>query len=114
MYTYQARKLHRPTSIAQAQKIVAGAEKVRALGTRHTFNYIADSTELITLAGLPANVSVDRDAGTVSCSAGMSYGRLAEVLQAEGPGVTQSPVAGPGLGGRRGRDGDPRLGRRDR
>jgi xylitol oxidase len=76
------------------QVIVRGAEKVRALGTRHTFNAIADSTELISLAGLPAHVVVDRDAGTVSCSAGMSFGSLADVLRTEGLALRNLPSLG--------------------
>lgn len=93
-YTYQARKLHRPTSIAQVQEVVARADKVRVLGSRHSFSDIADSTELITLAGLPPQVSVDRVAGTVSFSAGMTYGSLAEVFQAEGLALRNLPSLG--------------------
>src|SRR5207244_509793 len=57
---------------------------VRVLGSRHSFTDITDSGELITLAAMPPDVSVDRDAGTVSFSAGLTYGALAEVLNDEG------------------------------
>jgi alditol oxidase len=53
------------------------------LGTRHTFTDIADSAELVTLDALPADVSVDRDTGMVSCGAAVTYGALAKVLERE-------------------------------
>ena len=56
---------------------------MRVLGSRHSFTDIADSTELVTLAGLPADVVVDRAAGTVSFAAGMTYGELAAALKRE-------------------------------
>ena len=83
-HTYRAASLHRPTSLAQLRELVAGASQVRVLGSRHSFNDIADSAALVSLEGLPADVVVDRVAGTVSCSAGLRYGELARVLAGEG------------------------------
>jgi xylitol oxidase len=83
-YTYGARKLHRPTTIEQVQEIVAGAPGVRVLGSRHSFNDIADSTELITLEEMPAEVAVDHAVSKVSFNAAMKYGELVETLGAEG------------------------------
>jgi xylitol oxidase len=83
-YTYRANRLHRPSRLEQVQEIVVNASRVRVLGSRHSFTGIADSWELLSLDGLPADVVVDRAAGTVSFSAGLRYGELAEVLQAEG------------------------------
>ena len=54
------------------------------LGSRHSFNAIADSTELISLDGLRPDVAVDHAAGTVSCTPGMSYSELAQALAVEG------------------------------
>jgi xylitol oxidase len=86
-YRYQAANVHRPRTVEQVQEIVAGAEKVRVLGSRHSFNDVADSAELITLAELPAQLSVDADARTVSFAAGLTYGTLAELLASEGLGL---------------------------
>lgn len=83
-YTYRARKLHRPSTVEQVQEIVASAPHVHVLGSRHSFNDIADSSELITLDALPTNVVFDHDASTVSFSAGLRYGELADALDAEG------------------------------
>ncbi len=83
-YTYRAERVHRPSTLEQLREIVAGAPRVRVLGSRHSFSDIADSTELVTLAGLPVDVVVERAAGTVSFGAGITYGDLAVVLGAEG------------------------------
>jgi xylitol oxidase len=83
-YTYTAHALHRPTTVAELQEIVAAAPRVRALGSRHSFSDIGDSEQLLSLDGLPAQVVVDHAAGTVSCAAGLRYGELAASLQAEG------------------------------
>jgi alditol oxidase len=83
-YTYQAEKLHRPTTIEQVQEIVANAASVHVLGSRHSFNDIADSSELISLENLPADVVVDHQAHTVSLGGGVKYGNLAKTLNEEG------------------------------
>ena len=89
-YRYRAGSLHRPTSVEQLQDIVAGAASVHVLGSRHSFNGIADAAELISLEALhteealPAGVLVDRDAQTVSFGAGLKYGELVERLNDEG------------------------------
>jgi alditol oxidase len=83
-YTYRAEKLHRPTTIEQVQEIVANAASVHVLGSRHSFNDIADSAELISLENLPADVVVDHEAQTVSFGGGMKYGKLVKTLNDEG------------------------------
>ncbi len=83
-HTYAAERLHRPSSVEEVQEVVAGAQRLRVLGSRHSFTGIADSAELVSLDGLPADVVVDRAAGTVSASAATRYGELAEALNAEG------------------------------
>ena len=83
-YTYRAERVHRPSTLEQLREIVAAAPRVRALGSRHSFSDIADSAELVTLAGLPADVVVERGARTVSFGAGLTYGDLAGALRHEG------------------------------
>src|SRR5258708_19423378 len=83
-YTYRAQKLHRPTTIEQVQEIVANAASVHVLGSRHSFNDIADSSELISLENLPADVVVDHQAQTASCGGGVKYGNLGKTLNDEG------------------------------
>jgi xylitol oxidase len=82
--TYTAHTLHRPSSLAQVRQIVAEAPRIRVLGTRHCFNAIADSAELLTLDGLPSDVVVDHAGGTVSVPAAMRYGDLGDALRDHG------------------------------
>src|SRR3712207_2707757 len=83
-YTYRAEKLYRPSTIEQAQEIIAGAPAVRVLGSRHSFNDIADSSELITLEAMPTDVVVDHATNAISFNAALKYGELVETLGAEG------------------------------
>jgi len=83
-YTYRAQKLHRPTTMEQVQEIVANAASVHVLGSRHSFNDIADSWELISLENLPADVVVDHEAQRVSFGGGVKYGNLVKTLNDEG------------------------------
>ena len=83
-YAYRARVLHRPASLAEVQRIVAAAPRVRVLGSRHSFTDIADSDELVSLDALPPDIVVDRAAGTVTFAGGLRYGDLVAALAAEG------------------------------
>jgi alditol oxidase len=83
-HTYRAARIHRPSTVQEAQEIIAAAPRIRVLGSRHSFSDVADSDELIALDGLPPDVVVDRAARTVTVGAGIRYGELAEALRAEG------------------------------
>src|SRR5712691_12159843 len=83
--TFTAQRLHRPTSVGELQAVVAGSERARPLGTGHSFNRIADSPgDLVSVAGLPTTIEVDRGRATVTVSAGIRYGELAVRLHEEG------------------------------
>jgi len=83
-YTYRAAEIHRPSSVDELREIVSRAPRVRVLGSRHSFSDVADSEQLVHIGGLPRRFEVDRDAGTVTFSGGMTYGELAPLLEAEG------------------------------
>jgi xylitol oxidase len=83
-YTYRAHKLHRPSTTEQLQEVIANAPRVRVLGSRHSFNDIADSSELITLEAMPIDVVVDHATDTVSFNAALKYGELVHSLNEEG------------------------------
>jgi xylitol oxidase len=98
--TFSARELHRPATVAELQRIVAGSSRIRAIGTRHSFSRIADTPgELVSLAGLPADIEIAsagpgyRNAGrhgspadgpSVRVAAGTTYAELARQLHARG------------------------------
>ena len=44
-YTFHTNNLHQPSTVEEVQQIVKTSPKLRALGARHSFNGIADSTE---------------------------------------------------------------------
>jgi xylitol oxidase len=81
---YRARTLHRPSTLEQVREVVTGADRIRVLGSRHSFTDIVDSEALLSLDDLPADLSIDRAQQTVSCSGAMRYGDLAAALEPEG------------------------------
>lgn len=84
-YTYQAPRTVCPTSIEELQGVVAGSSRVHALGTRHTFNDIADTDgTLLETTGLPRVVEVDDADGTVTVDGGARYGDVVGTLQEHG------------------------------
>jgi xylitol oxidase len=84
--TYRADSIHYPTSVVEVQELVARLPRVRALGTRHSFNTIADSPggALISLSELAPDIAIDAEVMTVSVTGGTRYGVLAAELQAQG------------------------------
>jgi xylitol oxidase len=83
--TYGASSLLEPTTMEQLCEIVATEPAVRGLGSRHSFNRIADTTGVhVSVAALPAVVEVDTLARQVIVSAGLRYGELVEELDRAG------------------------------
>ena len=83
-YTYRARELHRPRTIEELQQVVANGRQLHAVGTRHSFNDVADGAALISVADLPGEVIIDEQAHTVRVPAAIRYGDLAARLQSAG------------------------------
>jgi alditol oxidase len=82
---FTARRFHQPASLRELQGLVAGSERVRALGTGHSFNRIADTPgDLVSVAGLPKIMDVDAEQATVTISGGLRYGELAGRLHEAG------------------------------
>ncbi len=82
---FNASGYHRPVTIADLQTLVAGSDRVRALGSGHSFNRIADTTgDLITVSGLPQVIEIDSERAQVRVSAGTRYGELGQALQRAG------------------------------
>lgn len=85
--TYAARELVAPRTLEQLQEVVTGSDRVRALGSRHSFTAITDTEGvLVSLAELPdaAVVEVDADAATATVGAGAAYGAVAVELERQG------------------------------
>lgn len=83
--TFSAATYEQPTSVEALQQIVAGSPKVRALGSRHSFSTVADTTGvLVPVAELPETIDIDSAASTVRVGGGVRFGALAERLHAAG------------------------------
>ena len=86
-FAYGAEALVAPGSLDELQEVVAGAARVRALGSRHSFTGIADSAGvLVSLAALPdvGTVEVDEESATATVGAGAAYGEVAVELERRG------------------------------
>jgi xylitol oxidase len=83
-HTYGATLVHRPSTVDEAREIVARASRIRVVGSRHSFSDIGDSSELLSLDGLAAGVTIDQAARTVTLTAGTTYAELAEALRPHG------------------------------
>ena len=84
-WTFQAEAIRRPGSVAELQELVARSGKVRALGTGHSFNDIADTPEtLVSTAGLPGTFAIDDAAKTVTVGSGMRYAEVGPRLHEQG------------------------------
>jgi len=82
---YSTGNVHYPTTVEQVQEIVRRCSKLRGLGSRHSFNKIADSTEnQISSKELNKIVSLDKLANKVTVEAGMKYGELCQHLHENG------------------------------
>lgn len=83
-YTYKAARLDTPTTVAELQNLVNERSHVKALGSRHSFNAIADSTgDQISLKHLD-RMTLDEKSPTATVGAGVSYGQLAPYLDKNG------------------------------
>jgi xylitol oxidase len=83
-YRYRASRLHVPKSVAEVQEVVKSCQYLRALGTRHSFNGIADSAgDQVSLANLD-EMLLDQEARTVTVGAGVTYGQLSAYLYRNG------------------------------
>lgn len=80
-YSYNAVELLAPESVEQIQELVARSDKMKVLGTRHSFNEIADSTgSHISLQKLNRVIALDRTRNKVTVEAGIRYGELCRYL----------------------------------
>jgi xylitol oxidase len=85
-------QLHRPTSLAELRRVVAGNTQVRVLGSGHSFNRIADTTgALVSVGDLPPRVDLDPANRRVTVAAGIRLGELATRLHAEGYALGNLP-----------------------
>ncbi len=84
-FQYSTTNWYEPESVEEVQQLVTKLNKLRVVGTRHSFNRIADSDEaILSLQKLNKVLSIDLKNKTVTVEAGIQYGDLCHVLEQEG------------------------------
>lgn len=82
---FQAARIEAPSTIEEIQAVFGASAHLRPIGTRHSFNLIADSDDtLVSTERLVTPPQINPEAETVTVGAGMRYSELAPALQAEG------------------------------
>ena len=84
-HSFGAQTVQRPADATELRELILRGGPVRALGTRHSFTDLADTTgRLISIERFADDLVIDVDARTASFSPGIRYGDLATQLQARG------------------------------
>jgi xylitol oxidase len=84
-YHYSTENLHIPEHIEQVRALVTQHDHLKVLGTRHSFNGIADSKDhLMSLQHLNRILTLDKEQMTVTVEAGIKYGDLCTYLHQAG------------------------------
>jgi alditol oxidase len=84
-HTYSTDRVERPAGVEELQELVASAERVKALGSRHSFTDIGDTDGvLVSLERLPTGLTVDAGSGTATIGAGAAYGAVVGALHEQG------------------------------
>jgi xylitol oxidase len=80
---FAARRVLRPRSVDELRGMVAAADRIRALGTGHSFSRVADTTgDLVSVSDLPPRLEISDD--TVTVAAGTRFGELVGPLHRAG------------------------------
>lgn len=84
-HTFNAVRVHRPQTLEQLQEIVSRSRKIKVIGSRHSFNDIADAAEdLVSLEELEPTWLLDREGRTLTVNGAFTYGQICERLHSEG------------------------------
>ena len=83
--TYSTSSVFSPRSAEEVVSLVKKHDRLKALGTRHCFNTIADSPDhLISLKEMNRVITLDAQARTVTVEGGINYGQLCPQLEEKG------------------------------
>ena len=84
-YTYQADEVRYPQDIVNLSKLLKSHSKVKALGTQHCFNEIADTSGLqLSTKNLKSIIELNEELSYVIVESGIKYGDLGIVLHSNG------------------------------
>ncbi len=82
---FSAPRVETPQTVEELRELVTTRQRVRAVGSRHSFNTVADSPDtMVSLADLSTEVLVSDDRTRVTVPAGVRFGDLYRTLDAAG------------------------------
>lgn len=82
---YGTDNLYTPATIAELQETIKKCTKIRALGSKHSFNAIADSSEnQVSTSGFNKVIALDKTTHTVTVEGGARYGEFCTALDQSG------------------------------
>lgn len=82
---YSTNNVYYPKTVEEVQEVVKRCNKVKALGSKHSFNTIANSKDnFISLSNLNKVVSLDKANNTITIESGTRYGDFAPYLDQHG------------------------------
>jgi xylitol oxidase len=82
---YATDRVYSAGSLEEVQEFVRKQNKLKVLGTRHSFNHIADSRDqFLSMKTMDKVVDLDAEARTITIESGMSYGQLCPILESKG------------------------------
>lgn len=83
--TFQDSIAEYPEDLDSLKRTISTCSRVRARGSAHCFNAIADTNSVsINLEKMPAEILINKDSQTVRVPAGLKYGELATALYERG------------------------------
>jgi len=83
--TFQDASAEYPEALDSLKQTVSSISKVRARGSAHCFNDIADTNSVsLNLEKMPPEIQIDKESKTVRVPAGLKYGELATALHERG------------------------------
>jgi alditol oxidase len=82
---YSTDKVLYPSSVKEIQELIPKLDKARVLGSRHSFNTIADSVDqLIATSRLNGIVELDAANSQITVEGGIKYGELCHMVEEQG------------------------------
>jgi xylitol oxidase len=84
-FEYSTDQLYEARTLDKVRETVKAHKKLKALGTKHCFNKIADSRDgLLLTKSMDESIALDAASKSVTVNAGITYGRLAVELESKG------------------------------
>jgi xylitol oxidase len=82
---FSPRSFHRPTAWDELPALVAGSDRLKVLGSAHSFSTLAATDgDMLSLEDLPQSVEIDQDRRQVTVTSAVRYAQLSRDLHTQG------------------------------